>query len=259
MKKIIAASVTSLALAAMPIFGAFAETVGTGTQTHDVTVGEVEGPSYSVDISWGDLTFDWKYDEYIKKYTFKPQMSCTENIKLSEFSPDEEYYENQSEFFAYASYVDHLYSDSECTTPVYIYDTGLDENTVYYTKTEPENRIQVLDYSTNARVNATISFAADSEYDWLDGMFSDLVRVNEFEEVGYYSYNNESDEYVVLNPEDIHENSHFQYQARGGAGNIRIHGYFFLKKKQDATFDASSITAGDKIGTITINIEPDLD
>ena len=31
-----------------------------------VIVGEVDVPVYSVDITWGDLTYDWKYDDVTK-------------------------------------------------------------------------------------------------------------------------------------------------------------------------------------------------
>ena len=67
MKKAIATTITSLALAALPAISVCA----IDNQSHDVTVGDVDSPVYSVDIYWDDLIFVWKYDEEANSYGFR--------------------------------------------------------------------------------------------------------------------------------------------------------------------------------------------
>ena len=74
MKKalILATILGSLLPAIMPAFGAYA----VDSQSHDVTVGEVDETIYSVDIYWGgDLAFDWKYDEETNSHDFRAKKS----------------------------------------------------------------------------------------------------------------------------------------------------------------------------------------
>ena len=76
MKKSLICGIASLALAAAPALSTFA--TGLGSQTQDIMAGEVDETIYSVDISWGDMTFDWKYDYSANTFGFATKIVCSE-------------------------------------------------------------------------------------------------------------------------------------------------------------------------------------
>lgn len=208
---------------AMPLANTFAE--GTGSQTRDVTVGEVDETVYSVDINWGDMTFDWKYNEETNKYGFKAHLGC-------------EGYVAGVEALTSAKNNGILYSDSACST----LQTGeLISGTSYYEKTEVGGKIRVVDSSVNGRVKARASFSTEDDYDWVIGKLASTYTL---------TVNTGEIEYG----EDLVDGL---LPARQGLSIRAYDGYLHLEK-DDSQVSAESISTSDKIGTLTITIEPDL-
>ena len=85
----------------------------------------------------------------------------------------------------------------------------------------------------------------------------DLAFNNEYQTVLYYDRNGDSADLTLLNPEDQIEDTHSLAAAGGYAPAIILNKYFFLQQKSGTAVEGGSVTAGDKIGTITVTISPD--
>ena len=242
MKKSLFAGAASLLLAAMPVFGAYA----IDSQSHDVTVGDVEEPVYSVDINWGDLSFDWKYDEDNGDHDFKATLGCrplkSDNIYNSGFSGAD-----MADFLPAARNLGLVYSDDTCSTVYYGDIEG--GGTIYYSRVEAKNLVTVLDYSTNGAVDASLSFTAESDYDWVVGKTANIAAVTPDGKINYYAYS-----------ADVPENAIWPAMGTsggpGGPTGIPWLGYFYVEKAPNADLAGKTISANDKIGTLTINLTP---
>ena len=227
MKKSLICGIASLALAAAPALSTFA--LGTGTQTHDVTVGEVDETVYSVEIDWGNnMVFNWKYSYDTNSFGFKPNLGCEgyvmsgADIHLTQAQED-----------------GRLYSDNTCTT----LQTGeLENGTSYYQKTAIGGHIHVEDSSINGRVKVHASFTPDENYDWVVGKFA-----------GTYEHNLTTGEIAYS---DDFEDGYLVPQL-GSIGYAIYHSWLHLETDNNLV-SSESITSNDTIGTGTLTIEPDL-
>lgn len=223
---------------AMPLANTFAE--GTGSQTRDVTVGEVDETVYSVDINWGDMTFDWKYDRATNSFDFKAHHACQAAV----------YNSNTTDTFVdEAKNIGRLYSDTNCS----LLETGelIDSNIYYILEDVPDGQVVVDDYSTNGKVKVSASFTPEDGYSWVTGKFGvwrtagggnppfgDYTEFNEFTN-GVFP-----EDGVIYTGETI--------LGRSFSGHLN------LEKNTQTEISTNSISTSDKIGTVTITIEPDL-
>ena len=203
---------------AMPLANTFAE--GPGSYPQDVTVGEVDEPIYSVDIEWGDMVFDWKYNAETNEYNFESPKGCEAIIYSGEATELK------------------MYSDSTCSS---LASNPVGGNT-YYTKEHINDRVVVYDESENGQIKAQVSFTPEAKYAWITG------------KIGEYIYYSNGDDYTF----EEYENG--VLQVRGSKGLAPAHyGELKLEKNANSSTDEySSISKDDKIGTVTITIEPDL-
>lgn len=223
----------------------------TDTYSKDVIVGEVDETIYSVDISWGDMVFDWKYNEGLGRFIFSPQFGCY-GVALAGYRRDEQAYSDAAAYLAAAANLGHLYTDEECSAVTH--DGNVDDDTIYYIKYFPKNNISVVDLSYNGHLEATASFETAEGYDWVDGKFADDYAIsNEYEIVTYY----ETIDGVrtIMNPEDQIASEHHISLAQGAMATI-LSKKLFLRPKAGTIANSSSVTAGDKLGTITVTISP---
>ncbi len=223
MKKTLICGMASLAIVATPVFSAFADEPSSGnaetgysTHSHDVTVGEVDETVYSVDFSWDDLIFDWKYDEQKNDFGFKPHWECTDD---------------EAGVGGFA-----LYTDDACTAQ---YTGDLIDTSGLYRKS-PSSSIRVYDQSVNGRIMASVSFNPTDKYSWVIGKFADPneTRIN-------------FDTETITYGEDIVGGI---LPAVTTTRNFEADLYF--EKDPSATPSSESITTSDKIGTVTLTIEP---
>lgn len=231
MNKIITTGVASLMLSAIPVLSTFAETVSTGSQSYDVTVGEVDKTIYSVDIQWGDMSFDWKYNESTNEFDFQPHHGCTAVSPMADGKLWVEYQRDNG----------WLFSDSECHEQF----TGdiLNDGTYYAAcDGQPMSYISVTDSSIAGKIKPTFSFTPEDDYGWVSGVFG--VFDSGFNLEG----NNEGPQFKTG-----------EIVTMITAGNTNYSTQLLLEKNSGKTVDPSSVSAGDKIGTVTVNIEPDLD
>ncbi len=232
MKKLLVISMASLVAAIAPVFNAMATGINTtDDSSHDVTVGEADEPIYSVNIYWGDLSFDWKYDESKSNFSFAPHYDCVST------SYDLENHKTAN----------NLYSDTSCKE---LYTGTVTEGQGNYYYTEPKSYIQVGDKSINGKIKATASFTSVEKYNWVSGIFG-----------------KETDQY--LGPNTTVQNAEFQVYTDGVLPNIstvcnpydgctEIYGGILKLETSESPMGSHVVTSGDKIGTVTITIEADL-
>ena len=240
MKKALLAGAASLALAAMPALGVFAETPTNGT--HDVTVGEVDQTVYEVDITWGDMTFDWKYDLYTNSFNFKPGTTneCFSAGPASDVeNRDQRLYTLQKE--------NNLFSDDTCSTlagdgnPYTL--EQLSEGVTYYYKGH-SNRFSITDYTQNGRVSVSASFTPEDKYNWVNG------------KIGHYGAPCEGQETTDgsdCSAEVLTNGFIPAIKVRDGVSYPAYLSELYLEKTSDPA-NPELITTADKIGTVTINI-----
>ena len=215
MKKALFAGAASLALAAMPALGVFAETPTNGT--HDVTVGEVDQTVYEVDITWGDMVFDWKYDSVTNSFNFKPGLGECVSTTIS---TNDEVSRLQAK--------GELYTDSACNT---LAENG-GTSGQYYTKRK-KNNISVGDNTQNGRVAVSATFTPEDGYSFVSGSFG--IRLPYGEDGAYEDYEG--------------------FQPVGGSLDGRtLWGTQLNLEKTSNPANPELITSSDKIGTVTINI-----
>ncbi len=236
MKKVLTCGVASLALATIPVLSVFAEAPQSGNSetgyfvgSKNTTVGDVDETIYSVDITWGDMAFDWKYDETKNTYDFKPHFGC-EGYTAS--SADDS-------FLNAALNGGQLYSDNTCST---LQTEALVSGRTYYQKSEVGGRISVKDMSENGKVKAYAGFVAADDYNWVVGHIA-----------GTYTQVLGSDE--INYGEDLADGL---LRTRGGnVGNRAYDGWLHLENSDRQVF-RDSISTSDRIGTIILSIEPDM-
>lgn len=226
MKKSLIAGAASLALAAMPVVSTFAvppqaaSEGGYFTGFKDVTVGEVDETVYSVDIDWGDMTFDWKYDAEANEFNFQPHKRCMAIANNDSTTSVLMTLQEQGK----------LYNDlTSCETPAA---SPLDAE--MYAYLAPDGGIGVYDSSTNGKIKAKLSFSASEEYSWVNGKFGTWSVLSGDTFIEY------ANEYLPM------------------AYNGSSYGNLVLEKNSNYDASAESVATNDKIGTVTITIEPDL-
>ena len=252
MKKslILGTAAVALVAAMAPAFSASAasENATIGNSTKNVEVGTVDETVYSVDIDWDDLVFDWEYNGLKNGFFFSGAEYCSPVHGIGDTG------NGSGQPLDYLALIGNLYAyDSvpgsvNCVTPVDV--NSIVSGTTYsYLAPGPHN-ITVRDTSENGRFKVQGSFAAEEDYSWVKGVFAD-AGVGAFPE---YSFaNNEYWGYVGAEGPFVPVMG-----ALGGKNNYAAYDIgFFLDVNRDVEFDPSSVTAGDKIGTLTLTIEPD--
>ncbi len=240
MKKILMCGVASLALAAIPVFGAFAEAPQSGNSetgyfvgSKNATVGDVDETIYSVDLTWGDMVFDWKYDENTNGFNFQEQPGVKQLVSTMGDGFDWLTNEKDKGF---------IYEDESCRTRF----TGeIADGVSYYwcPAYDASGVVKLSDNSINGRVKATASFTPSDDYDWVTGRFG-LWEMNSGNLVFNESENGEFQQYVDTNWD----------------GSSVVYTMLDLKlEKNEEALGSTSVSTSDRIGTVIISIEPDLD
>lgn len=125
----------------------------------NVIVGDVTAPVYSVDIEWGDMTFDYKYDDVNEQYYWREKIECEKLVAglESNFNNNELdlYYDNACE--------------NEMPAENFDFDTALTIE-AYYARTVG-GMISIHDSSQNGSIIPSISWTSESNYDFVDANF----------------------------------------------------------------------------------------
>ena len=139
---------------------------GNNSASESVTVGSVQTPVYSVDISWGDFAYDWVYDSSTGEYYWEPS-----NVESCVQALPSVYDEN-----AYTAAVNegNIYSDSSCSTPTSSVAYDDIEYTVVFTKViaPGASNINISDASTAGQIVPSVSWTPSTGYDWVTGKFN---------------------------------------------------------------------------------------
>lgn len=229
-------------LLAVPLFASAGSVFATGVYTQNVTVGNVAETTYSVDMVWGDMSFDYVYSDAPGTYDFKPSTtSCTEYwmSPVANRNPEIRLAESQG----------RLYSDASCTTKIDDLGATLPNgddmyppDRAYYVK-EVSGQIYVKDSSANGAIQARVFFAPSQDYSWVTGLF--MTGCPDLDDGWCVDYSKGyGGASVFTNIED------------GGLlpryNNVLLYGNFYL-----STDGAKhTVTSGDVIGEIEIDIEP---
>ena len=138
---------------------------GNNSASESVTVGNVQTPVYSVDISWGDFAYDWVYESSTGEYRWEPSdvESCVRALPSV-------YDEN-----AYTAAINegNIYSDSSCSASTNSVAYADIESTTVFTKvTAPgASNINITDASTAGQIVPSVSWTPSTGYDWVTGKF----------------------------------------------------------------------------------------
>jgi hypothetical protein len=254
-----------------------AETLsGNGETEAEVTVGSVAVPVYSVEITWDNFVFDWKYDNNNNNFYWGNHGYCTAATSLNEV-PGE--HEGQRYGFVYEN---TFYSNDTCTTEISDKDALLDSleagnATAYYVSVDTEATINVYDTSTNGYVTVGFDWEAESKYNFTTANFKYYKDVEScvaiptanVDEYGAFTNSNCSGERTLV--ANAPEGTQFyeydiQWTATafqselpleaGTPAGYGIEGYTVgMTLDVDRTKTITTPTAGDKIGTLTISIE----
>ena len=139
---------------------------GNNSASESVTVGNVQTPVYSVDISWGDFAYDWVYESSTGEYRWEPSdvESCVRALPSV-------YDEN-----AYTAAINegNIYSDSSCSASTNSVAYADIESTTVFTKvTAPgASNINISDASTAGQIVPSVSWTPSTGYDWVTGKFN---------------------------------------------------------------------------------------
>lgn len=239
MKKILTASAVSLCLAAVPVVGVFAEG-NVGENTHSVTVGEVTEPIYSVDITWGDMSFDWAYNTSTESYGFKSKISCdmvADGPALEQALQDK----------------GNLYSDTDCEVPYTGDVNNIDVSQLRRTKGVGSGKISVVDKSTNGKITPETSFTPTANYNWVIGKFGlpKSLHIGNDHYLGFDSYDVASDSFSY---DEFEDNKLFE-MAKAPNGTF-YEGYLYLENNAQLSH-SNVVSPNDVIGTVTVTISPD--
>lgn len=257
--------------------------VSTTGQT--VTVGEVDAPVYSVDITWGDLTFDYEYNQVTSQYYWRAKKECVKLVADDGGYNKISWINNEYD----------LYLDDQCKNEYNKETFNLDfegavEAELYYAAPDYEGAgyIQIKDNSTNAQIVPSILWQSESKYDFVDAKFQyetpegitcKLATKEEFEAyapttLGVYTDSNctvagdrnatfEEGKYYIsqgggvyykdLNTEKLPTEAR-QYPAGGPSGAPGVY-FLSLSLVNNPAKEAKMPVKGDKIGTVTINID----
>ena len=209
-------------LLALPLFAGVGSAFATGSSAStDVKLGEIEDITYSVDIIWGDMTFDYAYDEVSGMNHFRPRVTCEPQA-------------GDSTLVGLAFDQGRLYSDADCSTLVEGYGSGdpaYPMPETFYVK-EIGGSVIVKDNSGKGILRATATFTPTSAYQWVSGWFRQDCP---FIDNGY-----------CTNPNmGTAVNEDFFYYADLNYGVLFLH---------EDSVQTNIMTVGDTIGTVTVDI-----
>jgi len=209
----------------------------TFNEEQTVVVGDVDSTVYSVDITWNDLSYDWKYDRATNSFDFKPSLSC-QGIEANENT-----FEELQEVLLAG---DKVYTDDQCT----IEDDstalagGFEPGTVYYIQNGVASTIQIEDYSVNGRIKAKATFEPSGSYaDWVIGKFYQFTTYDNNE----LEYHNElTDGYLPVD-------GTITTGPNGEIIGYSLIGSLKLDINKEYTGE-KNVESGSTIGTITLEI-----
>lgn len=194
-----------------------------------VVVGEVDTTVYSVDIEWGDLSYDWKYDKGTNSFGFKSPLACQGILANANYGLGR-LQEAVEEGYK-------VYDDNQCSTP----HTGdFVEGNVYYAQNGIYSSIRVLDNSINGRIKAKVEFNPSSSYNWVIGKFYQNYTLAPVTEKIEYQIELTDGYLPVYQLEDTRE----------------MYGYLKLDVNNEYTGE-KVVEQGSTIGTITLEISED--
>ena len=197
-----------------------------------VTVGDVDATVYSVDVEWGDLSYDWKYDSTTNKFEFRQPLNCQGVEANANYGIG--YLQGERENGV------KIFSDSTCST---LFEGEFAEGTVYYAQNGIYSSIRVLDHSIKGRVKANVEFTPSNSYSWVNGKF-------------YQNY--------TFTP--VTEKIQYQTELANGLlpvydlqnGTREMFGY--LKLDVNSNYNGTkTVEAGTTLGTVTLAISQDTD
>ena len=237
----------------------FPEVTETGK---NVVVGEVETPVYSVDITWGNMEFDYVYNEVTGKYEWKSELTCE---KLESWDKD-----------TYNLGWNDIYSDESCTNSATYssFEEALDSN-AYKGYDDISSSIVITDNSVRGHVAPKLYWTSESDYDYVigefygDGFECGLIEEDKFP---YYKdfaiYSDAACEVSVIDQNPVFGNMPY-YGPMTSYKNIQYgeilkstlgdqdHSTYvtYLRLKNDTTKEITTPKSGDTIGRVTIIFE----
>ena len=280
MKKNLLMGMVGLGAMALCITGVKAETLdltNVSETGQNVTVGEVDVPVYSVDITWGDMTFDYKYNEVTRKYGWREQITCE---KL-EGGNSSHFYNSELK----------LYSDNACEKELDYNNMSYEDvvnSGAYYSveKDYSAGTIEIIDNSVNGKVQPSISWSSEQNYDFVDANFyyeGTVTRCALLNNLNLFNYlvDNNIPFYTdvkctlegnaVLGTFDP-DNDKYYYKENGG-GWVKLEGNVLTENTAMSSIGENNLnyrlklelvnnsskllttpTKGDRIGTVTITI-----
>lgn len=231
----------------------------------NVVVGEVETPVYSVDITWGDMTFDYVYNEATQEFEWQEQITCT---KISEQQKD--YYQNLK-----------IFTNSTCTSLLvnkddYTFDDLVYSEYYYSSSSEGAGQISILDNSENGGIIPSLYWESSEKYNYVNGKFQyigpmcGLVSESDFDYVKNNLYTDSSCTIKNTNDNPIYgEMSYYTFIGDGyidmnygvipeGTSGIGNGNYYYearIRLLNDYSKEITTPVKGDTIGRITVSIE----
>ena len=247
-------------------------TEGDNSIDASVTVGEVDVPVYSVQISWQNFRFEWKYDKKLNSYGWKAAEICqplniTTSESFDEFSADR-----------------IIYTDNACMTETTSYDESITE---YYYRLDDfsltdDNGAYILitDQTENGSITPSLTWNATEDYGYVEGKFSYFLRrenvckpatKEDIETFSFvYSDNECKTEWIDADTIEYEEGKYFVVTevrdytllttptvpsaARVENDNSGIRTYELVLQLENKVQPQKTPTTGEKIGTVTISI-----
>lgn len=121
------------------------------SNSQSVTVGNVETPVFNVNVYWGDMSFDWTYNNTTKEYGWTPTKVCT-----STGVPTEENFTAGGKEY---------YSDESCSTKITEYNAS---SSYYELEKRSYVRIGIEDMSERVEIVPSIKWVASEDYSYVD-------------------------------------------------------------------------------------------
>lgn len=150
---------------------------GNNSASENVTVGSVDTPVYSVDITWGDFSYDWVYDSTTSEYKWEN----TKMTKCGQVMPEDAgsttgiYASINYTADEYAAEVTkgNIYSDTTCSTTIDSVAYADIMSTPVYSKFEGEayQGLVISDNSSLGQVVPSVAWTSGANYDWVTGKF----------------------------------------------------------------------------------------
>ena len=132
-----------------------------GAQSQTATVGNVDVPTYSISMSWGDLTFDWVYDSDSNSFGWKPGDHCVHNFVYSQEELDK--------------YKDRVYTDADCSKPV-TEEFNAEIGSYWVLLEREEADIVIIDGSTNGKIVPSIVWEPEEKYNETNAEFKYIAQ-----------------------------------------------------------------------------------